>query len=270
MELKYHQPVFDLLGLTPTFDPTAEAKIVAVEEAYGVVLPPSVREWYSLKDSMVILEHHASYLMPIPLEEMTKRVEHWFSRRWSLDETEETLPIYECPIIPFSEDDHGITISAIPIDGSEDPPLLVYAYSHDSNMKEEEKEWYKADRFSDAILEWIWIGLYDQTIGCSANTLETTVTPAQFQLLETEFKEITSIATIRRFEYQDQIVHIWQKHNNVAQWWLYATSCESFKDLLKRVWNTGDLSETLRLNGYNKGCRKVFEDFRPPKLYRNF
>ena len=68
MKLPYHQKVFDLLKRTPTFDPDAEAKLRAVEDAYGLILPPSVREWYSLNEAISILQESndcSDFVIPI-------------------------------------------------------------------------------------------------------------------------------------------------------------------------------------------------------------
>jgi hypothetical protein len=49
VQLKYHRETFALLGAERVLSPSAVEQIEAVEQRCGRVLPPGVREWYSLE-----------------------------------------------------------------------------------------------------------------------------------------------------------------------------------------------------------------------------
>src|SRR3954452_20350505 len=59
VRLKYHQPMFDLLGQEPVVSESARQRIEAVEQKCASRLPAAVREWYALGDGVGLLGRYA-------------------------------------------------------------------------------------------------------------------------------------------------------------------------------------------------------------------
>jgi hypothetical protein len=255
MKLTYHQKVFDLLQRTPTLDSNAEEKLRAVEEAYGLVLPPSVREWYSLNEAIPILQESDECTYYITLQEM-------FAQKWLNDDR--VLPKYEHPTIPMGCDQcAGIGIIALAITNYDEPYVASYV---------EESEWYKHEPLSKSILKWTYDSLYDyKSRGYQARAYNAILTESDYQTISQHFIEKSPIPPIRIFQYDDQLIHTWDHYWKEQQTqtylWLHADTPESYRDLLRRFWNIGNLSTALYGRGFE--CWRIFEEFRPIKRQKS-
>jgi len=78
-----------------------------MENRLGIVLPPSVRQWYALQDGIKILAEHSNEDPPIPPENFS--VIEWQSRK----------------LLPIRHENQGVCMWAIVLDGTEDPPVYV-------------------------------------------------------------------------------------------------------------------------------------------------
>jgi hypothetical protein len=137
--LIYHQATFDLVGRQPVRRPDAEAVLARCEQALGFPLPAAVREWYSLQDALSLIEKYSNCDHPIDLDEAVemRRIFEW-------DGDEGISLEQKLPIIWENE---GVALCAVQLDGSVDPPVVVW---------DDERDWQPfADQFSDFIYRWI-------------------------------------------------------------------------------------------------------------------
>ncbi|MEN8215991.1 MAG: hypothetical protein ABFS56_06375 [Pseudomonadota bacterium] len=56
MNLKSHQQTFELLSLTPEISDKQLKELDEIEQKWLMIFPPSVREWYSIKEGQKFLE----------------------------------------------------------------------------------------------------------------------------------------------------------------------------------------------------------------------
>lgn len=61
MTLKYHQALFDMIGIKPMVEPERLDKIKAIQNAYGILLPEGVKEWLLIANMTTVLTLHSSF-----------------------------------------------------------------------------------------------------------------------------------------------------------------------------------------------------------------
>src|SRR4051812_34538367 len=79
VELKYHQPAFDLLGTTSRISTSALILLDQCERVYGLPFPAALREWYSLADATEILEEYSNQDNPLTLDQLRDAAKAWHS-----------------------------------------------------------------------------------------------------------------------------------------------------------------------------------------------
>jgi hypothetical protein len=240
----------------------AEEKLRAVEEAYGLILPSSVREWYSLNEAIPILQEADECTYYFTLQEMAEYAPDWFAQKWLNDDR--IFPKYEHPTIPMGWDHcAGIGITALAITNSNE----LYIATH-----VEEYDWRNdSETLSEFILKWRYNSLYNYSSkGYQARAYNAILTESDYQIISQHFIEKFPVPPIRIFQYDDQVIHIWDqwdKTDGHTHIWLHADTPESYRDLLRRFWNIGNLSTTLY--GQGSECWRIFEEFRPIQRHKS-
>src|SRR5579871_1896501 len=103
----FHSATFRLLGVEPKVSPAALTEVECAERRLGFRLPSSVREWYCTEGAIDTLARYSNQDWPIPLREFAVR---------------------ECEthrLLPFKNENQGVCVWAIMLDGSDDPPVYV-------------------------------------------------------------------------------------------------------------------------------------------------
>lgn len=128
----FHSAAFELLERPLLRSPEAALEIVGTEQRIGFALPSSVREWYGYRGAVEILAKFSNDDPPIAVSSFT--VTHWKSNR----------------LIPFRNENQGVCVWAILLDGSEDPPVCV-------DVDSGGREWHVlASTFSAYVRTCIW------------------------------------------------------------------------------------------------------------------
>ena len=198
----------------------------------GGRLPASVKEWYSLVDSVDILAKKTSD-HPVPLEDLGKVFENWYGggRRDF---------VAEGYLVIMSEN-QGVCNWAVPLNsGEEDPPVMVEVDSSPDCL------WQPfADRFSifinTIVCDWM-----DSIRLCAQDT---PLTDQDLEFLRGQFKEGYSTynwpAKISyRFRQRDQYILLWAGEDQ-TDWHLAADNVDSLYELVMTVWHCGSLSDSL-------------------------
>src|SRR5437868_559831 len=103
----FHSATFRLLGIEPQVSAAAISEVEHAERRLGFQLPSSVRQWYCNADAIGILARYSNDDWPISLREFA--VKEWKTHR----------------LLPFKNENQGVCIWAIMLDGSDDPPVYV-------------------------------------------------------------------------------------------------------------------------------------------------
>ena len=198
----------------------------------GGRLPASVKEWYSLVDSVDILAKKTSD-HPVPLEELGKVFESWYGggRRDF---------VAEGYLVIMSEN-QGVCNWAVPLNsGEEDPPVMVEVDSSPDCL------WQPfADRFSifinTIVCDWM-----DSIHLCAQDT---PLTDQDLEFLRGQFKEGYSTYNwpakqTYRFSQKDQYILVWAGEDQ-TDWHLAADNADSLYELVRTVWHCGSLSDSL-------------------------
>lgn len=114
MLLQYHQQAFDKLGIKPEEDPAASALLIEREAALGIRFPPSVREFYALRDAQRILA--GAFDIVTPLDQLG----HDYSP--------------ELPLMQIFHDWYGPPSLYIHLDGKPDPNIRMITDGHEDKF----------------------------------------------------------------------------------------------------------------------------------------
>lgn len=120
--LRYHAATLDLINEGPVFSDDAKTTLDQLERQRGFRLPASVREWYTLSDSVSILEKYSNEDYPTPLTDLGRTNRYW---------DKETARYYELDMvttgyIPILVENQAVCTWAIDLTtGAEDPPVVL-------------------------------------------------------------------------------------------------------------------------------------------------
>jgi len=119
MPLKYHQGAFDVIAVTPEFDPAAEERLSHIERERDFQFPASMREWYSQRGAVELLDQKGYCIESVSLENLGRTwVDYLSIPRREVD------PIAEGHLT-FLHEVQGGTSWTVRLDGSDDPPVFV-------------------------------------------------------------------------------------------------------------------------------------------------
>lgn len=269
MELQYHRNVFTLVQQIPTFNPEAERELRAVEQAYNVVLPPSVREWYSLTESISLLKYYSRDDYIFDLKAIQEEAEGWLEG--DLYSIDIPRPPLEFTVIPFLVDCQGVFVACLLMDGTDDPPVLKL---------DDDREWKLwSDHFSDFLLGWVWrffreyeaVPMSDYTafrplptlLSNSVGAFTDTLSLDTLYFLKSKFSQLKPLyppSMLYQFVNDNSKVYLWQRADYV-EWWIYADSFELFSELIKQLSVIDDIEQTL--HRWNAGAQKLLKLLRP-------
>ncbi len=142
MPLVYHQAAFDVMGKTPKPSKKALGILEGRERALGVILPASLREFYSLAGASDVLTDHSNQDPAVPIEE--------------LGEPEDL----KRGVLRIQDENQGCATWYVRLDGSDDPPVEVASEFEYRDPPEGSDDWGFWDvarfvRFSDRFSEYV-------------------------------------------------------------------------------------------------------------------
>jgi hypothetical protein len=221
----YHTKTFQLLGTEPISSAAAIAEVERDEKRLALRLPPSVREWYSYRDSVEILEMHSNQDPPIPVG------------RFALTEWKSNL------LLPFKFENQGVCVWSIMLDGSDDPPVYVDVDSNGTQWQ------LQALNFSTYVYSCVWG--YKVVLGQPA-LVQAQNKPVSVEALTALDRLYVAEpktygwpgSTQYRFRGSNLAVLIWSGDGQ-ADWFVGARNVESLESALKCVWQIDDVGESL-------------------------
>jgi hypothetical protein len=223
--MSYHTSTFRLLGSAGRTAPMAEMAVQEAENSLGLVLPPSVREWYACPDAIQILLEHSNQDPPIALRDFA--VVGWQSRR----------------LLPLRRESQGVCTWAVDLDGSADPPVYVDADS-------DGKEWQQsAPTFSAYVYACVWdyrLIFGRPAVVCAQNCV---LSPAALGALRAEFsEEIRTYGwpgdTQYRFIKDMAAILIWSSDDQ-SDWYIASPDAEALQSALASVWDLDEVGKAL-------------------------
>lgn len=131
MNLIYHQRTIELLNITPEIDPNAVQALDHLEKTLNRRLPPSLREWYSLKNALSYINGNQDRVFPIQAL------------------IDDPLNMLADDMLFLIDENQDVCGWALDLNGTDDPPVL---------MSDEDFDWWHdfADTFSDFVFIRVW------------------------------------------------------------------------------------------------------------------
>ncbi|EDN66284.1 hypothetical protein BGP_1388 [Beggiatoa sp. PS] len=151
MKLKYHQNTFELLSLKPQISEELIEYLNDIERQYNISIPPSIKEWYSIKESKKIIETNTfgGYDF-IAFQQWQKAEQFWADNFLQKDLFKELLK--EGFLLLFAVYQEVSMHWMVKLDGSDDPPVFV-----ELDTEPPDFDWQLcANHFSEFIYELVW------------------------------------------------------------------------------------------------------------------
>lgn len=236
----YHAASMRLLDCELSVALAAQADIAEAERRLGVPLPRSVREWYSYENGIAILADHSNDDPPIEVRDFA--LLEWQSHR----------------LLPIRNENQGVCVWAVEIDGSDDPGVWIDVDSHG-------KQWRRVTTsFSVYVRTCIWD--YRRVLKRAAivRALNRTVSGAALDFLSRHFVEEARTygwpgSVQYRFGSEGAGVLIWASENQ-ADWFIAAETEASLAEAVSALWHLDGVGEELQ-EGSNLG-KRVLEGIR--------
>jgi hypothetical protein len=258
VKLRYHQATFDLLGERPMLSEQALRRIKAWEQYHKIVLPASIREWYSLEGAEDRLRYGDSttgILQDTPLRKKLQEVAKQFRTR-------EPGSFKGFPVVPGEED-----MAFYARLGRAADPLVHIVWYPD--------EWGVADgSFSVFVFRWVWdhfachrpaardLSLVAVEPAFSAMELDSLIDhftegPRQFAFrgrreMRNPFTGEIMKLYPHRFHFFDRTARVRvscqgnpARAETEARWEIHGSSRDGLFQAAVRLWPCGTLSETL-------------------------
>jgi hypothetical protein len=221
----FHSATFRLLKVAPHDSPATRAELEDVERRLGFRLPASVREWYCYEEAIDILAKHSNQDPPIPLREFA--VKEYNTQR----------------LLPFKDENQGVCVWAIALNGSDDPPVFVDV---DSNGE----QWnMQAPTFSAYVFSCVWdyaFVLDQPAVVQSQNQPLSRESLEQLRSLYTE--QLPTFgwpgSTQYRFVGKDHAILIWTADDQ-ADWFVGSREAKSLESALRGVWDLDNVGQSL-------------------------
>lgn len=237
--LKYHQPVFDLIGQKPSFSVTNLQLLRKLEQETGVKLPASVREWYSLENGVELLANYSNTDHATMVEDLGRREKYWRDREYHYYNF-----LLEQNLLIVLIETQSVWTWAVKIDGSDDPPVFTCAGS-----PEPESEWVLcAESFSTFVYTRIWDfkdwGSDFYLWAFSDEKLHSSI----LAFLSSHFTQGPQThsygCTNLRFFSGTKGIHLFAE-DDLTEWNIWGASYQELFELTSLIWNQADLAKTL-------------------------
>lgn len=239
IELEYHQATFALLGERPLVSSQTTETVAQFEQRRQITLPASVREWYSLKQGVTILDEYSNGDHAISLEDLETRERYWSGGHYHAPD------LLKKGLLPILVENQGVCTWAIQLNGADDPPVVV---SFDGTMPF--AVWQPcADTFSTFVYTRVW------DFHCLRRDYvlfgwEKALSSVDLHFLQTHFQEGPQTYSYPglfnyRFSQGDEAFILFECEDH-TDWWVSAESEESLWQVTKMVWECGTLKQSLK------------------------
>lgn len=252
-QFMYHQATLDLINEQLLVSEEAVGILDRLQRKRNLLLPASVRAWYSLQRAVVLLEKYSNADRAVHLEQLGGVDRYWSAGRW------QEIDLVEKGLLPILVENQGVCTWAIQLNGTDDPSVVV---SFEDTMPFAKWEPY-ADTFSTFVYARVWDyqGLLSDYLLFAA---EPRLSSDDFQFLRARFTEGPQTYTYPtvftyRFSRGSQRILLWEGEDQ-TDWWLSAPSEEELAQLTQAVWSCGALANSLE--GYTPFADKVLAQCR--------
>lgn len=123
--LEYHAATLALIGREPVFSAEAQMTLDQMELRFGLKLPPSVREWYSLINAVATLAKYSNHDAPVQLADLGgMQSYHDLETRISGE-----FDVLATGYLPILVENQAVCTWAIDLTTeAEDPPVVLAGY----------------------------------------------------------------------------------------------------------------------------------------------
>lgn len=243
--LIYHQATFDLIEEKPIVLPEAVEELNHLTQTRGIILPPSVWEWYSLKKTVDILKRYfPSYGYACDAATLGTANRYWFNGKYH------EIDLLEKGLLWIGRETQEVCSWAIQLNGSDDPPVVISFKNEETSRPFATYHLY-AETFSRFISTCIFDGLTvnpdDQTFGWRQGSL----LPTELAFFRERFQEgpLTYLFPGQlnyRFFSGHQRMLIYEDENQTS-WYFSAATDAELKQLLETVLQCDTLKGEMRL-----------------------
>lgn len=259
ISLTYHQAVFDLIGEKPIVLPQAVEALDYLEQSKGIVLPASVREWYSLEGAASIISRFPSCGYAREVRQLGDIVRYW------LDRSYHEVDLLEQGLVWVMKEHQDVYSWAIHLNGSDDPPVVVTI--ENENLIPFTKYDLYVETFSTFVYTCAWdepLVADDQTFGWKRGLLLAT----ELAFFRDHFQEgpLTLNAPglfNRRFCSGNKRILIHESEDQ-TNWYFYAPTDDELKQLVEAVLQCVTLKGVMHLE---RNGLTVWEDMFPEENY---
>jgi hypothetical protein len=230
--LSYHQSTLELIKIEPQTSSIAISLLNKFEQVHDLLLPTSVREWYSLAEACDILRKYSNQDHPIELKEL---------ECIQLSEYSKNLPDFGTKkIMPIMYENQAVCTWAVVLSEVDDPPVVVELNS----------VWMPyADSFSIFVYTRVW-DWDEATISCSVGAQDVNLNLNDIEFLQKNFKEGPRTyswpgKTNYRFIDEETRIIIWDDEEGQADWYIFSQTAEALLKTTESAWQCGKLRDTL-------------------------
>jgi hypothetical protein len=222
---RIHSATFRLIGIEPQVSPAAAFDIEDAERRLGFRLPSSVREWYCNEEAIDLLAKYSNQDWPIPLREFA--VKEWNTHH----------------LLPFKNENQGVCVWAIMLDGSNNPPVYVDVDSNGAQWN------MQAPTFAAYVYACVWDYVFVLDQPGLVQAQNEPLSSEALNELRRRFSEQPPTfgwpgSTQHRFAGKDQGILIWSAEGQ-ADWFVSARDVGSLASALRAIWNLDGVGQSL-------------------------
>lgn len=232
--LQFHERAVSLLPKRPKLDPARADALARREQGLGIKVPASVREWYSLEDSVNLWGRYTNDDDPVPIDELGEPV----------DWVKPPRDLVREGLLLIARENQGVASWAVRLDGTEDPAVVVEVDSWP------DPNWIPcADKFSTFLFCQFWDycgGPCDLRSKLLLARVYEDLTDDTLSSLRRGFEELPSTfgwpaGTNLRFQGDGGRILIWQDKRE-TDWHLVGRTEPELRSLLRKLRDSGILN----------------------------
>lgn len=229
--LRFHERAVNLLPKRPGLDPSRAEALARREQDLGIKLPASVREWYSLEDSVNLWGRYTNDDYPAPIDELGELV----------DWVKPPRDLVREGLLLIARENQGVASWAVRLDGTEDPAVVVEVDSWP------DPNWIPcADKFSTFLFCQFWDyceGPCDLRSNLLLARVSEDLTDDTLSSLRRGFEELPSTfgwpsGTSLRFQGHGGRMLIWRDKRE-SDWHLVGRTELELRSLLRKLRDSG-------------------------------